>query len=531
MFDDNDEKASSFYHGRHPLYAQMTPHWRFLEATYRGGREWFEKNIFKYFKEGEQEHKQRIARSYRFNHTKEVVELVQKYLFKGQIKRNVDEAPDEIKKLWRSTTLGGHDISQFMRQVSIGNSIFGRVAVVVDNNFVSASETNSVRSVYDEKNLKGRIYVYMVKAPDILDYAWDEDGDGELLWIKLREIVRDDADPFTSSNQVKERVRLWTRTEWMLFEEVETEEAVYDPSTGGMGKKKNVVLKEKGANKLGFVPVRFSDHTVSDDHYTVPGLIDDVAYLDRSIANYLSNLDAIIQDQTFSQLAIPTQSLNPGDDLYEKLLETGTKRIFAFDGGTGSSAQPFFLSPDPKQAGVILTVVEKIINEIYHSIGLAGERTKQDNAVGIDNSSGVAKAYDFERVNSLLMAKAQSCENIENWIVATALAWRGIEPPEKNLVSYPTTFDIASMADDVGLAQTLGQIGAPKEVRREQMRSLVSKIFPQTSDKINEKLNRDIDHWLDDVSETETQAANLTNKKSASAPNRQGEVTKDTYKE
>jgi hypothetical protein len=47
-------------------------------------------------------------------------------------------------------------------------------------------------------------------------------------------------------------------------------------------------------------------------------------------------------------------------------------------------------------------VINKIINEIYHTVGLAGERTKQDNAMGIDNSSGVAKAYDFERVNAAL---------------------------------------------------------------------------------------------------------------------------------
>ena len=521
----SDEALSSIYHNRHPHYASMIAHWAFLEATYKGGRDWFNTNIFRYLKEGDKEYSERIERSYRFNHTREVVELVQKYLFKGQIARNFDEANDVIRQLWEKTTLGGLDISQFMRQVSVGNSIFGRVAVVVDNNFAPVTGDN--RTVQDEKNSQGKIYAYVVKAPDILDYAWDEDGDGELLWVKLREVVRDDADPFTSTNEVKERVRLWTRTEWMLFEEIETQEEVLDPKTNQPTKKRKVVLKDKGENKLGFVPVKFSDHTISEDQYTVSGLIDDVAYLDRAAANYMSNLDAIIQDQTFSQLAIPSQSMLPGDDLYQKTLDMGTKRVFVYDGGAGSSSQPFFLSPDPKQASIILTVVEKIINEIYHSIGLAGERTKEDNAVGIDNSSGVAKAYDFERVNSLLMAKAQSCENVENWIVATACAWRGINSVDKKLVTYPTTFDIASMADDVVLAQTLGQIDAPKEVRREQMRSLVSKIFPQISEDIKQKLKADINHWLDDNSNTGS-AAIPASAKPASAPNRQGEVTKDT---
>jgi len=523
-----DETLEHFYNTRHPLYERLAPHWDFLEVTYRGGREWFDKNIFRYIKEGDGEYKERINRAYRFNHTKEVVELVQKYLFKGEIKRNKDDAPDIINDLWNATTLGGHNISQFMRQVSIGNSVFGRVAVVVDNNFAPLVQGN--RTLKDERETAGHVYVYMVKAPDILDYAWDEDGDGELLWVKLREIVRDDADPFLSSYNIVERVRLWTRNEWMLFEEAESENSTYNPITQRTEKIRTVKLIDSGENKLGFVPVRFSDHTISDDHYAVPGLIDDVAYLDRANANYLSNLDAIIQDQTFSQLAIPAQAVQPGDDMYNKILEMGTKRVFVYDGGEGSTAQPHYLSPDPKQARIILTVIEKIINEIYHSIGLAGERTKQDNAVGIDNSSGVAKAYDFERVNSLLMAKAQSCEHIENWIVKTALAWHGQPAPEHNLVTYPTTFDIASMADEVILAETLGRINAPDEVRREQMRSLVGKVFPQLKSDMRKQLFDSIADWLETPNgQNSIVNENLTaSDKLVSAPNRQGEITQAT---
>ncbi|MFX9457971.1 hypothetical protein ABTO37_19515, partial [Acinetobacter baumannii] len=74
---------------------------------------------------------------------------------------------------------------------------------------------------------------------------------------------------------------------------------------------------------------------------------------------------------------------------------------------------------------------------------MAGERTKQDNAVGIDNSSGVAKAYDFERVNALLAAKADSLEAIENKIVDLVCKRHGVKLKEDStpLVSYPDNFD------------------------------------------------------------------------------------------
>lgn len=510
----------SFFDRRHPMYDEMVAHWDFLSASYKGGRGWFERNLFKYLKEGDKEFKDRKDRAYRFNHTREVVELVQKYLFKAQISRNIDDAPDEVIRFWEKAMLNGFDIGQLMRQVSVKSSIGGRIALVVDNNLeekLSEDGTPLPRSVSEIND--ARVYAYAVPAQDVLDYAWDEDGDGELLWIKLREWVRDDADPVNSSGLVEERVRLWTRDGWVLYRE--TEEKLKRGRTSIY----KIQELDSGTHGLGMVPVRLVDHTVSSDPYHCPGLIDDIAYLDRAIANYLSNLDAIIQDQTFSQLAIPAQAIQRGDDMYNKVLDMGTKRIFVYDSGQGSSAMPHFLSPDPKQAGVILTVINKIINEIYHTVGLAGERTKEDNAVGIDNSSGVAKAYDFERVNSLLMSKATSCEAAENWLVKMVMAWHGKEFDEK-LVSYPTTFDVMRLVDDLVTAEALQKINAPDEMRREQLRMMIDKIFPQLKKEIKERILADIEKWKStpDLAKMPEQSGD----KPAAAENRQGSVTKDT---
>ena len=32
---------------RHPCYEENLEHWKFLEDTYEGGRDWFEHNIFR----------------------------------------------------------------------------------------------------------------------------------------------------------------------------------------------------------------------------------------------------------------------------------------------------------------------------------------------------------------------------------------------------------------------------------------------------------------------------------------------------
>lgn len=531
---ENDE-LRSFYDRRHPAYAELISHWRFLDAAHRGGRAWFDKNIFRYYKEGDTEYAQRLERAYRFNHTREVVELVQKYLFKGEITRNTSDAPDIVNDFWKKATKAGASVGQLMRLVSVGNSVGGRVAIVVDNNFCAQVEVETGKngetvkrpvSVAEAKKQKYQIYAYTVPVKDLLDYAYDEDGDGELIWVKLREIVRDDRDPLHSTGEITERVRLWTREGWFLYEEVAVSGNFI--RNGKRVPRTKITLKDQGTHNLGFVPVYLADHTITEDPYRPAGLIDDIAYLDRAVANYLSNLDAIIQDQTFSQLAIPTQSVQSGDDVFNKVLEMGTKRIFTYDAGQGGS-KPEYLSPDPKQAGVILSVINKIINEIYHTIGLAGERTKEDNAVGIDNSSGVAKAYDFERVNSLLLAKAQSCQNAENWMVNTVLAWAGEKPLEDNLVTYPSTFDITGLNDELVTAEALAKLNGPIEVRREQMRNVIDKIFPQLKAAIRKKLEADIDSWLEGSDEIPMPTS--FGSKPAAAPNRQGEVTSKTKPE
>jgi hypothetical protein len=155
---------------------------------------------------------------------------------------------------------------------------------------------------------------------------------------------------------------------------------------------------------------------------------------------------------------------------------------------------------------MIVTVVNKIINEIYHTIGMAGERTKSDNAVGIDNSSGVAKAYDFERMNSLLTAKADSLENAENELVNLVMLWnsKAIIKPDAELVEYPDTFDVRSLFDEFTVAERLALVGAPDSVRQEQMRQVIDKLFPRLQADLRKTMEDDLKSWPPSIDATIT---------------------------
>lgn len=466
------KKLLEFLSRRHPAYARLLPHWKFLELCYEGGREWFSPdNLFKYIKEGENEYKDRAQRAYRFNHTREVVDLVDKYLFKMQSHRNEKDAPESVKKFWKATTMNGMGIRDFMRQVSQRSSVFGRSWIIVDN-----TASDAVISKADEADVS--TYAYIVKPESVLDFSYDDGG--RLNWILIHEQVRDDVDPIESSGVVEDQYRLWERNQWTLF--------TIDRDRNGRVK---VIKDGPHPHNLGEVPAIPADCSISVSEDGAPALIADVAYLDRAIANYLSNLDAIIQDQTFSQLAMPAQNLLPGSDAYSAMVEMGTKRVFLFDGEGGK--EPKFISPDVKQAEIILKVINKIINEIYQTVGLSGERTKEDNALGIDNSSGVAKAYDFERVNSLLAAKADSLELIERRMAVMVAKWNGDDVKDiAELVSYPDNFDVRGLYDEFQIAARLSLVEAPDAVRQEQMEMLIDKLFPNLAKDLREKMRNQV---------------------------------------
>ena len=513
---------------RHPKFEELLPHWNFMEATYEGGREWFDSNVFRYIKEGDKEYSSRLERAYRFNHTREVVDLINKYLFKQSIVRNTDDAPDCLKRFWECATKSGLSIDNLSRQVSKRTSQYGRIGIVVD--MAKAEIDEKVISRADEKKANLKAYAYIVGPQQLLDYSFDEEG--ELNWVLIHEIGRDDSDPFESDGSAIDRFRLWTKEAWKLFEIRKT----------GATKKSKIVLVDESQHDLGEVPVVLADNMIGEDEYHASALIDDIAYLDRAVANYLSNLDAIIQDQTFSQLAMPAQNVMPGEENYQKMVEMGTNRVFLYDGEGG--AAPFYLSPDVKQADLIITAVNKIIGEIYHTVGLAGERTKQDNAVGIDNSSGVAKAYDFERVNALLCAKSDSLELVEQKIARLVLKWNGVTSQGKeNLISYPDNFDTRGLYDEFDIAARLMLIDAPDEIRRRQMESVLDKLFPQLAKDVKSKMLKELKEWPVNIADVAIEAnpqnkPNKTNAQAKDEPNgqttkatknnRQGQVTKDT---
>jgi hypothetical protein len=112
------------------------------------------------------------------------------------------------------------------------------------------------------------------------------------------------------------------------------------------------------------------------------------------------------------------------------------------------------------------------------------------------------------------------------------LAWAGEKPPEEDLVTYPETFAVAGLGDELVIAEALAKIQAPSEMRKEHMLIILEKMFPQVTVERWESLKASVENWeiltpLQLAKETQSMKPQSGTQATA-APKRQGSVTADT---
>lgn len=506
----------------HPRFNMMEPHWRFMLESYEGGPAYLfkglsravrpgtassarastKRNLFKYFKEGDTEYEDRVARSHRNNYSKKVVDQIRSFVAKKQPERRKEAASEMLRRFWKNVDGNGRPIERFSSSMLQWMEVFGIFWLVVDK----------PRDLFDnlEDELQEGLPFAKIYFPfDVQDAAFDERG--ELKWIMVRETERADDDPLAPPTE-EPRWILWTRTEFMVLRRVEKKDV-----------KQTFEVVDQGVHDLGFVPARRVAFAESHDPFTAPGMLDDIAYLDRDIYNKQSQLDTIILDQTFSQLVMPTDAvlLNDPDraegdstqvtqqtrareETRKRLIEMGTKRVFLF--ASQATHPPRYISPDAEQAGTIREVILDQIKEIYRIAGLLGEVGRETRT-----QSGVSKAYDFDRLNKVLAYAAKELESAELWMARTAEAWMSIEEdmPEvaEDLVQYPDTFDIMGLLEELDIAVRADEYDLRSPTANAKMRRrVIERLFPNLPMDERETIFEEVEQVLDRELKTHGQA-------------------------
>ena len=456
----------------HPNYTTSRLLWDFFLESYHGGPAYINNQLFKYYKEGEKEFELRKQRAYRENYCKNIVDIVNSYIFKDPAVRHT--ANSKLDNFYKNVDNAGMNINEFMKQISLMSFIMGRMYVVIDSERLGEDEITGTFA----DSLKAKPYCYSVLPQNVTDVSFDKFGN--INWIIIREWDRDDSDPFSSNGEYNERYRLWLPGEWQLYD-----------SAGNL-----IDSQETG---LDCVPVLYIDSGEKISEINSTGLIYDIAYLDRAIYNNNSRIDAIIADQTFSQLIFPVEGLLisemlTDDTMKDQFLTLATNRILFYS--AASEAKPEYISPDASQAEFILSTIKHQINQIYASVGL-----QPINSNGY--TSGTSKQWDFDKLNKILANKANKLEIMENKIVDIFNKWTGAN--SSAVVNYPNDFDIRSLSDELLLAQEFSLLEMSKTFNAEMKKNLAVKALPKADNKLIDTILKEIDENAKEVdTNTET---------------------------
>ena len=453
--------TSTIISKRHPNYSSWLGKWEFFLESYVGGIDYANNNLFKYFKEGDTEFSDRKARSYRENHTKRVVDLINTYLFKEDAVRKTDNK--YLTEFTSNFDGSGKTVNRFMKNASQWASVLGRIYIVVDKAVLPDDQITNTQA----DNLNVLPYCYTIYPQDVLDIVFDDSG--KVAWALIREFIRENDDnPYTASDEIKEQYRLWEKGQWTLFNDAGA-------------------AINSGETKIDVVPIVIIDNEEQED-LSGQSLIGDIAYIDRAIFNNWSRLDTIVCDQTFSQLIFPVEGL-PADvitdeNLRKQFLTLATNRIILYSAQAGSPPQ--FISPDAGQATFILTMLEKQTKQLYATIGLQAETGTE-----VHENSGVAKSYDFDKLNKLLATKADSLEQGEKEIYEIATKWMNISAEIE--VEYPDEFDVKSLTDEIAVAQELALLNISSTFMQEIHKNIAHKALPKVETETMTKITEEIE--------------------------------------
>jgi len=490
-----DETNKDVISHRHPEYNGISSIWDFFLLSYHGGEAYTAANLFRYFKEGQEEFNSRVARSYRENHSRRVVDLINSYLFKeAPIRRTKNE---RLERFIEDADGKGNSLDHVMKEVSQFSSVLGRVYIVCDKKALPEEERTGTQA----DNLKTTPYIYIVYPQDMLDISIDEFG--VVRWALVREQERRGEESiFTAESVLKPRYRLWEKGKWSLYDE------------GG----KEVDSGETGIDIVPIIPVDHERRTV----YSGQSLIADIAYLDRAIFNNWSRLDTIVCDQTFSQLIFPIEGMMSAviedKELREQFMALATNRVLLYSMQAG--VPPQFISPDASQAEFILNMIQVQVKQLYASLGLQGEI-----ATEVKQTTGVAKAYDFDKLNKLLANKADNLEAAEERLFKVVDKWLGLSGKPDIEVSYPDEFDTRGLVDELNIAERVTLLEVSDALNKALYKNIAGKALPHAPKELVKEIEKEIDEGRDKTMMMDDALKDNIDQRPANAPRSRDRVS------
>lgn len=417
--------------------------------VFAGGKEILTRqsgNLFMHPKEREVDYNDRLRMSYYYNFCSPIIDIYTDHLFKqpvnadfGDIENDVEERSEDIDKK-------GSSIGEFRKEAADLAQVYGHIFVITDSPQFNG-EIKTRADILDNNLLP---YFSIHHPQNILNWALDEFGSP--YWILVREFSDINIDPFNYDKEKIDAVkyRLWTRQEWVLYNDEYAE----------IG---------RGAHNLGIVPITtiYDKQSKKVRNFLGISAIADIAFIARDIYNSCSELKQILRDQTFAFLAIQGNASE-----YDEL-SVGTSKGLLYPPDRNA---PQYISPPSANADTYFKHIDRQVSKIFQLAKLEGGSVQAPEQSAVQQS-GVSKAWDFNQTNSALSKKAGNLEDGETKLWQVYAKW--LDKEFDGSIEYPHEFSVSSLNEDLDEAEKAIKLEMGAEFNKEVKGAIIQKKFPR----------------------------------------------------
>jgi hypothetical protein len=459
----------------HSQYQKRKENWDFFLQSYEGGSNYFtEENIFTHTREHADDYNWRLKRVHYQNYCESIISVYTGHLFKKPIVRQTED--EEFVAFFENVDRQNSNINDFFKNVADLMQAHGHVYVLVDK-----PRTNGeIQTKADEMANNVTPYYTIVYPQNCIN--WELDTDGNFEWVRLQEIIQRQSDPFKKPETVT-FYRTFTRDKWWVHD-------------------KDGKEIDAGVHMLGEVPL-IPIYNKRLKRYPLFGwsAIEDIAYINRALANITSLLDEFIYRQCFEILIWPSEGISTTEES-EGEMQLSTKNIMAVRGDVGFA--PFYLSPSTAGAQFLMEYARELRAIIYM---LAKVEAPAFEPVA---ASGVSKQWSFHETNQSLADKADNLENAERTCHRLRAKW--MDKEWDGVIDYPEDFDIRRINEELEEALNVQIYGFPPSFTSEYSKQLYRKLLPKLGKDIMAKIDTDIEKGVKSMNNV-TEAEEETVKK------------------
>ena len=182
------ETQIAYYLSGNQLYSEYKDHWQYMLESYVGSEEYSNaQHLLKYQLETQNEYGARLHSTPLQNHCNSIISVYTSFIFGQHPVRDLGNLSNNpvTEAILKDADLDGRSFDQFMKDVSVYNSIFGHAWIVI-----TKPNTGAI-TMADEIASGVRPYLNLITPLMVLDWRWYRSANGryELEYFKYIEEI------------------------------------------------------------------------------------------------------------------------------------------------------------------------------------------------------------------------------------------------------------------------------------------------------------------------------------------------------